>query len=240
MTLFEMVFMGLLAIYFAGSIMGNARPSKDKTRRSRSHVLSLVTQTPTVLMAIAYGYSNGEISRQLFSIWYLFAGLILGHLIFGVSVLITHRSWRDTISLILDIPAIWAFLAERPFIFSRFLLVAVAEELVWRVAAQDILLKLIPSVWVVIALIAVAFSIVHHHFFRNEFHVSLEFIGFALLLGILYHVTGSLLLVIAIHAVRDMEITYLEYLVKLYETGDEGAASRAIQRAYRFVRVRQQ
>ena len=72
---------------------------------------------------------------------------------------------------------------------------------------------------------------VHAHFFRNSLTQSVEFVMFALLLGVLYWLTGSLIFVIAIHAIRNIEIAYLEFLGKLEELGDEGEALREIEHA---------
>ena len=84
-----------------------------------------------------------------------------------------------------------------------------------------------------IVLIAAAFVVVHKHFFENTWYVSVEFCAFALLIGVLYYWTESFILVIVIHALRDIEIAYLEYLVKVEELGDEAQAAHAIEQAYR-------
>jgi hypothetical protein len=52
---------------------------------------------------------------------------------------------------------------------------------------------------------------------------------FAELLGVLYWLTGSLIFVIAVHAIRNIEIAYLEFLGKLEELGDEEAALREVE-----------
>ncbi|MCL4694477.1 MAG: CPBP family intramembrane metalloprotease, partial [Candidatus Hydrogenedentes bacterium] len=166
-------------------------------------------------------------------------GLVAGHLIFGLSLLATHLSWRDAWSHFFDFGPIWNFTMDSPVVLTRFLGVAVAEELIWRVAAQTILVSFLAA-WmpapaaagVGIAVIAAAFVVVHKHFFENTWHISLEFIVFALLLGILYHATGSFILVMVIHALRDIEIAYLEYLIKIEELGDEEQAAKAIEQAY--------
>jgi membrane protease YdiL (CAAX protease family) len=107
------------------------------------------------------------------------------------------------------------------------------------VAAQAILIDLLSSwmpesVAVVAGILAVAaaFVVVHKHFFENTWHISLEFVIFALLLGGLYFWTGSFILVMVIHALRDIEIAYLEYLIKVEELGDAEQAAKAIEQAY--------
>jgi hypothetical protein len=54
---------------------------------------------------------------------------------------------------------------------------------------------------------------------------------FAVLLGVLYWHFESLIFVIAVHAIRNIEIAYLEFLGKLEELGDEEAALREIEQS---------
>jgi len=69
-------------------------------------------------------------------------------------------------------------------------------------------------------------------FFQNTPSSPLEFLIFALLLGTLYYWTNSLILVVIIHTLRNLESVYLEYLQKLDELGDETEALRAIEERY--------
>lgn len=131
-----------------------------------------------------------------------------------------------------DLASLWNFAVDSPLVLSAFFSVAVAEELIWRVAAQPLLIDLTGSAVAGVLVAAVGFSVVHKHFFRNELRVSVEFIGFALLLGVLYYWTGSLILVVVIHAVRDIEIAYVEYVIKVGELGDEKQAAREVEKAY--------
>ena len=75
----------------------------------------------------------------------------------------------------------------------------------------------------------------HKHFFENTRAVSVEFCAFGLLLGVLYYWTQSFVLVVVIHAMRDIEIAYLEYLIKVEELGDEEAAAKSIEQSYMTV-----
>ena len=61
---------------------------------------------------------------------------------------------------------------------------------------------------------------------------SAEFVGFAVLLGALYYLTQSLSLVVVVHTLRNLEIVYLEYLIKVDELGDEAVALDALERTY--------
>ena len=86
-------------------------------------------------------------------------------------------------------------------------------------AYRRLLLPLTGSPWAAVIITAVLFSVVHDHFFRNSPAGSMEFLGFALLLGVLYHVTASLTLVVLIHVIRNLESVYLEYLALAEEKG---------------------
>ena len=110
--------------------------------------------------------------------------------------------------------------------------VAFSEELIWRGIAQPLVHYRLGSAVGAILVVSVFFALVHRHFFKNDFIVSAEFLLFSVILGVLYYTTASLVLVITIHAVRDIEIVYHEYLEKLEETGSEEEAISAIEKAH--------
>lgn len=224
------VFLVFLALHIAHAVASGWGVAP--VGRPRLTLLAVVSQAPIFVLACYFSVQQGVISRQLVSPIYIGAGLLGGHLIFGLSLLVTHRSLRDTASHFFDVSAIWNYAMDGPIIVSRYLSVAVAEELIWRVTAQTLIIGLVGSTWLGVGLVALAFSLVHRHFFRNPLLVSFEFLCFALLLGALYLYTGSLILVIVIHAVRDIEIAYLEYVIKLDELGDPQQAARAMEQAY--------
>ncbi len=225
------LFLALLALHLGHSVVANRRPEPVKPAR-RGRLVLLVTQTPLFLLACYFGAQEGVFSRQLVNPVYIGVGLLAGHLIFVLSLLVTHRSWDDAHSHFLDLGGVWNFTVENPVVLYRFLTVAVAEELIWRVGAQPLLIGMTGSPAAGIILVAVAFAIVHRHFFQNSPAVSFEFLVFSLLLGGMFYWTGSLILVIVVHAVRDIEIAYLEYAIKVYELGDEEEAVRHIEQQY--------
>ena len=199
--------------------------SGRKTARRRT-ILGAYLQTALLFMACYFGYLQGVFSRQLISPIYILLGLLAGHLIFGISLLITQQSLRTAASHFVDFHALWTFMIESPAVLMQFISVSIAEELIYRVGMQPLLIAWTGSAAVSIAIVAVVFSFVHEHFLKNEVMQSSEFLGFAILLGVLYYWTGSLILVIVIHAVRNIEIAFLEYLVRLDETGSEEIAAR--------------
>lgn len=223
-------FLAVFVVYLLHALVVNYRAQAEAPRvRDR---LTLALQSPLFLFALYLGFHQGIVSRDLVSPLHIMAGLLLGHALFGLSLLVTHQELHDAAAHMLDFGALWRFLVESPGIIFRFLLVSATEEIIYRVAAQPLLWRLTESATAAIVLVALAFSAVHWHFFRNPVVQSAEFLGFALLLGLLYHATGSLSLVITVHTVRNLEIVYLEYLVRLDEVGDEGEALRQIEALY--------
>jgi membrane protease YdiL (CAAX protease family) len=237
-VILDSLFIVFLLAHVAFSLVTNPM-QQDGQPRGRTRMTHVLMQGPLFWLATFIGWEQGVFSRQLVSPVYIATGLLAGHLIFGLSLLATHLSWRDAWSHFFDFGPIWNFTMDSPVVLTRFLGVAVAEELIWRVAAQTILIDLLSSwmpesVAVVAGILAVAaaFVVVHKHFFENTWHISLEFVIFALLLGGLYFWTGSFILVMVIHALRDIEIAYLEYLIKVEELGDAEQAAKAIEQAY--------
>ncbi|MBN2309179.1 MAG: CPBP family intramembrane metalloprotease [Candidatus Hydrogenedentes bacterium] len=239
MTL-QLVFLALLAVHVGYSLTTNADACalKDKRKR-RIHVL---TQGPVLWLAIYFGAIQGVFSRELVSPLHIAAGLVIGHVIFALSLLITHRSLEDVGSHVFEFGAIWDFAMRSPAVLSRFLGGAVAEELIYRAAAQPIAIGLFAlalgegaAAAAGIAAVAAAFVVIHRDFFRNTAWQGVEFVAFAILLGVLYYGTGSFILVTVIHAIRNIEIAYLEYLAKVEELGDEERAAEETEKACRRI-----
>ena len=224
------LFLCLFVLYLLYAVIAN-RTEQDGAPRKQSK-LTLFLQSPVFLLSVWMGVEQGVVSRDLVSPIMIGAGLLLGHLVFGVSLLVTHRELRESTEHVLDLGALWRFLVENPNLLFRFLAVSLTEELIYRVAAQPMLIAATGNAVAGILVTAAAFSVIHWHFFRNPVIQSAEFLAFALLLGCLYHWTGSFSLVVTIHTVRNLEIVYLEYLVKLSEVGDEQQAMQAVEAQY--------
>ncbi len=193
---------------------------------TKKTILGAYLQVAVFALACYFGHRQGVFSRQLVSPVHIGLGLLAGHLIFGASLLVTQQSLRTAAGHFIDFRALWNFMIESPAVLLQFVSVSIAEEMIYRVSLQPLLTAWTGSAILSIALVSVVFSCVHEHFFRNEFAQSSEFMGFALLLGVLYYWTGSLILVIVIHAVRNIEIAFLEYLVRVDETESEEIAQR--------------
>ncbi len=208
----------LLAAYALWSMRAAWRHPGPRGNRFDPWAFAL--QAPLFALCCVLAFRAGVFSRSLLSPAAVVLGLAGGHLVFGLSLLITHRVWRDIREHVLDVRGFAAFLADNPMIDVRFFGVALTEEIIYRAAGQELLLlPLTGSPWAAVIITAVLFSVVHDHFFRNSPAGSLEFLGFALLLGVLYHVTASLTLVVLIHVIRNLESVYLEYLALAEEKG---------------------
>lgn len=190
---------------------------------ARSHA---AVQTALFVIACYFGYKQGVFSRQLVSPVSICLGLVAGHLVFGLSLLITHRSVSDAAIHFLDVASVWRFLIDNPRFLTQFVIVAAAEEMIYRVGCQPLIIEWTGSAVLGIVAVAVCFSIVHEHFFKNDRTQSVEFFAFGMLLGALYYWTASLILVVVVHALRNIEIAFLEHLGRVEELGGEEQACR--------------
>lgn len=224
------IFLAAMVAHMVHCIVTNPHADPDKPKPPSA--IGVVTQLPLLGLAIWYGIQLQVFSRDLVSPFYIAGGLAAGHVIFVLSLLITHRSVSDALEHSFDLNGLWNFGRDMPFVLSRFLSVAFTEELIYRVVAQTLLIEMTGNAFISILVVSVVFSIVHNHFFKNSLVISLEFLGFALLLGGLYHWTGSLVLVAVIHAVRDIEIAYIEFLVRAQELGDDEQAIKEFEALY--------
>ncbi len=209
--------LSLLALYVVYTVALNLATGGE--RSGKTLIIGGVMHLPIIALASIAAARQGVFSRQLVSPVGIGVGLALGHLIFGVSLLISDRSFRDAAWHFIDLPALWRYGVDEPGVLGRFVGLSVSEEIVYRAGAQSALLALSWPAPLAIGVVAVCFSAVHKHFFKNPFLVSAEFLGFAFIIGFLYYWTGSLILVIVIHAVRNIEIAYLEEIIK--EQGDK-------------------
>ena len=128
--------------------------------------------------------------------------------------------------------AFGSFLKDNPSAIFGCIDFSIKEEVVYRVACQTILLLLFNRPWLAIILTAVLFSVIHGHFFASSIIESTEFLLFALILGGVYYATNSLVLVVMIHAMRNLNIIYLEFLFAKERHNDAETALHAVEKAY--------
>jgi len=250
MTLAGMAFLALLGLHLAVALVLNRRGQRGKYQSVLTDHCILIPALPylvlllgrvrkrrigglllaamqTVLFALAVLFANrlGYLSRDLISPLGIGAGLLAGHVIFGMSLLATHREAGDVAGHMTEWTPLWEYLVDHPRVLTQFITVSVAEEMIYRAGLQPLLITWTGGAAAGIVLAAIAFALVHDHFFRNSVAQSSEFLAFSLLLGVLFWWTGSLILVIVIHAVRNIEISYIEQLVHAEEEKEDALAT---------------
>lgn len=221
MTGVSQAFLVLFGLYLLYALATN--PRRESQLQGAPSTPGFLLQTPLFALACWYGAAHGVFSRDWFSPLSIGLGLLGGHLVFALSLLVTHRNTREIAGHIGDLTGFGRFVRDHPDALFRLLLVSISEELIYRATAQPLLSEWIGHAGAGIVVVAAAFAVVHWHFFRNPPLQSLEFVGFSLLLGALYYATGSIMLVIVIHTVRNLEIAYLEHLIDLEEQGESSA-----------------
>ena len=210
MWLFITIWLAYTANAFYRNLYGQERPS----------IIGHVLQFALLAMAILWVARLGLFSRWLWSPVDVVVGLILGHLLFSFSLLITHQHAGDVVRHSLDVRGITAFLKVSPEMIFRFAGVCIIEELVYRAAAQDILTLKLGHPLPAMIITALFFCVLHQHFFRNGWACAAEFFLFSLAIGVVYYWTYSLTIVALAHLTRNLESAYLEYCLLLEEGKD--------------------
>lgn len=204
------------------------------TGRGRGAVtfFKVLFQLPLFCIAFYLAVHFQELDRRLFSLLELVPGLLLGHVVFALSVLATHGSLADTWDVLSDMRHLQRFFVNNPNLVMRTVQLAFTEELIYRAALQSLLVLWwgAPAAILVTALL---FALSHEHVLQNTWRETAEFAAFSLLLGALYYATSSLAAVIAIHAVRNFEIAGLEFSARAQELDDEDAAQQELDKKYR-------
>lgn len=218
----KLVFLILWLLYTLYSLLRNLRGKKTES------LLAQTIQTVLIGLSLWYAWQSGVFSRKLWSPVDIVLGIFLGHILFFFSLMITHGRCDDVVRHTLNASGILQFLTSAPGVILRFLGIAAIEELVYRVTAQDILVKLTGSVPFAIGVSGICFCLLHAHFLRSGVISALEFMLFTAVLGFLYDFTLSFTLVTLIHLLRNLESAYLEFCTLLEETQDEAEALRQI------------
>lgn len=215
-------FLLLWAVYTLYSLARNLSGSK------KGGLPAQLLQTILVLIALRYTWVSGALSRGLWSPPDIAAGIVLGHVAFAVSLMITHQHLGDVIRHALNLRGLAGFVRKTPEICVRYLGVAAVEELVYRAGAQEMLMGMPGGAPAAIGVTALCFCVLHHHFLKNGLVSAFEFVLFTLVIGVMYYYTASLALVILVHWVRNVESAYLDFCAVLEDTQDEEEALRVM------------
>lgn len=200
--------------------------------------LGFIMHAPLLIIAIVYGVQHDLWTRDLVSPAHWMVGFIAGHLLFALAVLITHASTRDAWETLKDVRDFCSFVLNAPSVISRYVTIAFGEEVIWRMGGQSIFIALMApylgqnAVYAGIGLVALLFTLAHEKVIKRGWLVAIEFLLFSVIIGAVYHFTGSIALCMAIHFIRDLEIVYGEYVEKVHEWGDRERASDFIDRRY--------
>lgn len=215
-------FLVLWAIYTLYSLIRNLYGAE------KGAVPAQVLQTLLVLLALRWAWVSGALSRGLWSPVDIAGGIVLGHLLFAVSLAITHQHLGDVGRHAFDVRGIAGFVRKAPEICVRFFGVAAIEELVYRAAAQEMLMGMPGGALAAIGVTAACFCVLHNHFLKNGLVSAFEFVLFTLVIGVMYYYTSSLALVVLVHWVRNVESAYLDYCALVEDTHDEEEALRVM------------
>ncbi len=147
-------------------------------------------------------------------------GLILGHILYTLGFFIIVGFDEVVKKQFLSLAKILHFSFLSPLILSRTFSVALTEEIIYRASLQPILTEKIQNPVISILIVALVFTLVHEHIFRNQSEQNIEFLLFSIIIGFLYYLTNDLGFVTILHFIRNMESTYLEFQEKMLETND--------------------
>ncbi|MBP8131658.1 MAG: CPBP family intramembrane metalloprotease [Candidatus Hydrogenedentes bacterium] len=213
------IFWVLLFLYTGASVWRHARARDVAPRPDQWRWVGL--QTPLLAAALWLAFERGVLSRGLFSPLGIAGGLAAGYLAHAVSLFVTNAS-TDVRGLLRSLRLYFlrgsrrgAFFAGRPGPMFALLHNSIVEEIIFRAVAQPLLIAATGLSAVSICMVAFLFAVGHEHAVRRPRIESFEFLAYSVLLGALYHWTGSLILVIVVHTVRNFELQYQQHLLRV-------------------------
>jgi len=204
----------IFSIYFLFSLFQNLFQNKSIIP------ITKICQFLLLIYAITYLVIQQVLPRNLFSIPSWILGLFIGHILYTIGFVITVGFDGIVKKQFLSFWKLLGFTFLSPTILGRTLGVAITEEIVYRGAVQTVLIHTLQNAFLSILIIAITFTLVHEHIFKNELRQNFEFLLFSIVLGMLYHFTNDLALVITIHFIRNMESNYLEFWEKMQEVNN--------------------
>ncbi len=204
----------IFSIYFLLSLFQNLFQNKGVSP------ITKICQFILIIYAITYLVIQQILPRNLFSVHSWILGLVIGHILYTAGFVVTVGFDGIVKKQLLSFWKLLGFSFLSPIILGRTLGVAITEEIVYRGSVQTILTNTLQNAFFSILIVAITFTLVHEHIFKNEPRQNIEFLLFSIMLGILYHFTNDLALVTAIHFIRNMESNYLEFLEKIQEVNN--------------------
>lgn len=231
----------LFVAYHIIAIVRNVRSRETETGEKRRRGYAFWLQAPLMATAVWLAHDSGALSRDLVNPLFVALGLLIGYAVHGISLVVTNLSkdYRGLAAGLREYFGEWVrrgrYFANTPEVFFVLVMNSIVEETIYRGAAQPLLLRATGNPWMAVAVVALLFSAGHKHFLRGRAIESVEFVVYALLLGGLYHWTGSLILIIVVHTVRNFELHFQKFLIKVEELGNEEEAITAAEKELRRV-----
>lgn len=229
----------LFGAYHAITITRNVRGREGETSERRRRGFVFWLQAPLMVTAVWIANDFGALSRDLVNPLFVALGLAIGYAVHGMSLIVTNLSkdYRGLAAGLGEYFGEWPqrarYFAQTPEVFFVLVMNSIVEETIYRGAAQPLLAHATGSPGLALTAVAVLFSAGHRHFLRGRLIESVEFLIYAFLLGGLYHWTGSLILVIVVHTVRNFELHFQKFLIKVEELGNEEEAIAAAEKELR-------
>lgn len=135
---------------------------------------------------------------------WLISGLLTGHLLFFVSLIINRLSLKEALKFSLPFKSIYRYYLSHKLIVRKYFFVSLYEEFLWRGTIQ----YLLGSSYLAVTITAFLFTITHVRQRGNNVFEILDLLLFAFLLGLLFFCYQNILFVIILHAIRNINISY--------------------------------
>jgi membrane protease YdiL (CAAX protease family) len=192
------VFVGLLLMY-----VGLVAFAPDTRRLSR---VNLVLRTVLLLLGVALNWQAFR-GTPPFRPLLIPLALVCGQLLYVGAVFATGLSLKEAAHAAMPSPNIAVSFVRHPVLLLQYCFFATFEEFLWRATAQPFLTLLLSNTGIAVIMTALLFTILHTKMFTHDVE-KIEFMLFSVILGLIYHLTGSLLFVVLVHLVRDLNIKF--------------------------------
>ena len=191
-------FVGLLLMY-----VGLVAFAPDTRRLSR---VNLVLRNVLLLLGVALNWQAFR-GTPPFRPLLIPLALVCGQLLYVGAVFATGLSLKEAVHAAVPSPNIAVSFVRHPMLLPQYCFFATFEEFLWRATAQPFLTLLISNTGIALVMTALLFTILHTKMFTHDVE-KIEFMVFSVILGLIYHLTGSLLFVVLVHLVRDLNIKF--------------------------------
>ena len=131
--------------------------------------------------------------------------LLCGQLLYMAAVLATKRSVKEALSAAIPSANIAITCQRRPLLMMQYCFMVTYEEFLWRATAQRFFGDVLTSAPGAILITACLFTLLHQKMFSFNME-RMEFFVFSVVLGLIYHLTASLLFVVLVHAMRVINV----------------------------------